>query len=94
MQSPIERLCAGEIPAEGLLDDDPRVFRASALLQPLNDAGKHARRNRQIVNRPLRQSECLLELGEGLGIRIIAVDIAQQRCQFCESLIIVDHRFP
>ena len=90
MQGAVKRLCAGEIPAEGFLDDDPGVrFGAAALLQPLNHAGKHAGRNRQIINWTLRQSQRLLQLGEGLRIRVVAVNIAQQSGQFCETLLVV-----
>ena len=63
---------------ERLLDHDPRVCRTLRLAQVLDHDRKHARRNREVVKRPLRLAERLAQLGEGGALAIVAVNVAQQ----------------
>src|SRR5258708_28585409 len=79
MQSPVERLRTGQVAAERLLYDHPGVIGAAALLQSLDHAGEHARRNGEVVNRTLCKSYCILQLGESFRVRVVSIDVAQQR---------------
>ena len=85
VQGAIERLRTREIPAEGLLDDDSRIHRAAALLQPLHDAGEHAGRDGKVVNGAFCEPDDGFQFGKGLGRRVIAIDVAQQRGQLCKA---------
>ena len=73
------RRCA--VVAERLLDHQTRVLGAARLRQRLRHGREQAWRHREIVQRPLRLTKLLAQLGEGRGIVVVAVDIAQQRHQ-------------
>ena len=72
--------------AERLLHHHPRVVRAAGLLQPLDHRAEQAGRDRQVVQRPLRLAQRLAQLGEGLRVGVVAVDVLQP----CRKL--VEHR--
>ena len=69
MQAAVERFCRFAIVAERLLDDQARVRVEPAASERGDDDGEQARRNGEIVQRPLRGPERLLELGECLPDR-------------------------
>ena len=85
VQRAIERLSGREIAPERLLDDHPRILGASRFSETLHDARKHARGNGEVMDGPGRKTQCLLQFGECLRIRVIAVHIAQLRCEFFEA---------
>src|SRR5262249_25172157 len=62
---------------ERLLHDDPSVRRAARLREPGDDGGEHARRNREVVARPRRPRELLLETHERRGVVVVAVHVAE-----------------
>src|SRR4029450_11498174 len=50
--------------------------------------GEHARRDGQVVQGPLGVAQGLAELLEGLGVGVVAVDVAQQPRQLGERLLV------
>jgi hypothetical protein len=70
-----------QIAPKGLLDDDPGALDGHCLAEAGNDRGKHARRNRQVVERPLRIAQRLAERIVRLDLRVIAVNVTQQGSQ-------------
>src|SRR5580692_2424669 len=77
-QRVVERLRRLTIAAKGLLDDEAGVDVETALGESGDNDAKQARRDRQIMQRPLGPAEGLLQLREGLRIVVIAVDISQE----------------
>src|SRR5580692_2464363 len=77
-QRVVERLRRLTIAAKGLLDDEAGVDVETALGESGDNDAKQARRDRQIMQRPLSPAEGLLQLREGLRIVVIAVDIPQK----------------
>jgi hypothetical protein len=59
VQSFVERLCRGQIPAERFFDDDARVLRTARFRKTLHDAREHARRNGEIMDRARRRTKLL-----------------------------------
>src|SRR4029077_19249117 len=66
----------GQVAAERLLQDDPRALRAPGLAETLDDRREEARRDREVVERPLRVAERLAERGVGLLVLVAAADEA------------------
>ena len=65
--------------AERLLDHQPRVRRRSPdLRQRLRHGAEQAGRHREVMQRPLRLAELLAQFGEGGGVVVVAIDVAQQ----------------
>ena len=58
-----------EIAPERLFHHDARIFRGARMRQSFRYRGEHAGRDREIVQRPLRISQKLAQLGEGLRLR-------------------------
>ena len=60
VQRLVELARRGQVAPEGLLDHDARVLRAAGGAQVLDHHREHARRDRQVVQRPLarRPSAC------------------------------------
>ena len=77
VQDAIEFARRFQIAAKRFFDDDARIFRATGFLQTFGDLAEIIRRNRQIMQRTLRRAERLLELGVGLRVVVIAVDVGQ-----------------
>jgi len=77
VQGTVKGLCARKVAPERLFHDHPCIGRATGFRKALSDVGKHARRNREIVNRPLRRAQRLLQSGKGRRIGIVAVHVAQ-----------------
>ena len=78
VQGPIERLRRFAIVAERFLDDQARVDIEPACGERVDDDAEQARGNREVVQRPLRGPERLLEGSECPGIAVVAVDIAHE----------------
>ena len=70
---------------EGLLDDDPRARRATRRRELLDHQPEQQRRDRQVVRRPLGRAELPAERLEGRGVRVVAVDVAQQARELLEG---------
>src|SRR5205085_4487771 len=58
------------------------------LAQVLDHDRKHARRNREVVKRPLRLAERLAQLGEGGALAIVAINVAQQADEARHRLLV------
>src|SRR6185437_1935739 len=84
-QGAVERLSRLAIAAERLLDDDARVGVEAALGERGDHDTKQARRNREIVERPLGAAERLFQLREGLRIVVVSIDIAQEPQELGET---------
>ena len=67
----------GEVVAEGLLDDHPRVRHAAAMYEVFEHRFEHGRRNGQVMRRSARTLEFPAECFEGRRIAIITVNIPQ-----------------
>ena len=81
--------CAdAKIASERLFDDDARTGCAAGVRQALHDGAEHARRNRQVVQRPLGASECLPQTLVGRGLRVVAFDETQLRGELRECRLI------
>jgi hypothetical protein len=78
-QRPVERLRRLAIMAERLFHDEAGVHVETALSQRGANHAEQAGRNREIMHRPLRGSERLLERRESLGIVVVAIDIPHER---------------
>ena len=86
VQLAVERLRGGEVAPERLLDDDPRpVGRATRVVQRLGHPAEERRRDREVVQRSAGAAELALELGEGLTVGIVAVDVAQEPLELGEG---------
>ena len=85
MQSAVQRLRGREIAPERFFDDDPRLLGAAGFGETLHDRAEHARRNRQVVNRPGCGAQSLFQPGEGRRIGVVAAHIAQLRRQLLEA---------
>src|SRR5262245_18469338 len=77
MQGGVQGLRGLEIPAEGLLQDDPRVTRAARASAPLDDRAEQAQWNREIVERPRRTGELLVQGAVDALIGVVPVDVDQ-----------------
>ena len=75
VQRAVERLRRGEVAAEGLFDDDPRVLGAPRVRQTLHHGREHARRNGQIMQRACRRAQCLPQSLVGRRILVVAADV-------------------
>src|SRR5271165_4397340 len=80
----IQMSCGLQVMAEGLLDDDPGIRCAAAILQFFEHRFEHDRRDREIVRRPLASLQFLAESLEGTEIVIVSIDIAQQGRELLE----------
>ncbi len=87
-QCPVQRLSRLLIAAEWLLDDETRINVKTGLGQRGNDDAKQARRNREIVQRPLGAAKRLLQISKSPRIVIVAVHISQQPQQLGESGVV------
>ena len=81
----IQRLGAGQVAAERLLDDDPRPARAARNAQLLDHHREQHRRYGQVVDRPLGRAQLAPQGLEGRRAVVIAVDVVQQRAQPLEG---------
>src|SRR5580704_339879 len=63
---------------ERLLDDDPAISGAVALLKLLKHRFEHRGRDREVVGRPLRSFELLAERLKSCRIVVVSIHIAQQ----------------
>ena len=88
VQDLVELAGRGQVAAERLLDDHPGLVEAAGGGQPLGHGGEHARRDGQVVQRPLGVAEGLAQPLEGPGVGVVAVDVAQQRRQLGERLLV------
>ena len=61
---------------ERLLDHETRIPRGAGLRERGRDGAEQAGRHRQIVERPGRLAELVMQLGERRRIGIVAVDVA------------------
>ena len=78
VQRDIQRPRGREVATERLFNDDTRILCASRAAQAFNDGRKHARRDREIVQRPLAALERDTHPLESIGISIVAIDVAQR----------------
>ena len=88
MQRAVERLRRGQVAAERLLHHDPRAVRAAGLLQVLRHHTEQFGRDRQVVQRPLRLAQRLLQPLERGRVVVVAVDVAQLRRQLRERRLV------
>src|ERR1039458_1794660 len=72
------------IAAEGFFDNDARSVAAARFSKLLDDHSEVGGRNSQIKNRMLSACECLTQGLVGRRVRIIALDVAQQRAELLE----------
>ena len=77
-----------KIAPERLFHHDARIFRAARIRQSFRYRGEHAGRDREIVQRPLRTSQNLAQLGEGRRIAVIAVHVLEQGRQLRERRLV------
>src|SRR5690606_34517771 len=80
------RTCRLQIAAKWLFYDHPRVLRAASEPQLLDDAGESARRNGQIVCRPLgtARAQDAVQLFEGRRVIVVAVDVVEALSEHLE----------
>ncbi|HJK95713.1 MAG TPA: hypothetical protein RMF84_00745 [Polyangiaceae bacterium LLY-WYZ-14_1] len=76
-EKPVELRRALEVPAEGLLYDDPGVPELAHPGELLDHRGKHARRDRQVVGRTLGAFQLRPDAPKGRGIRVVPIDIME-----------------
>ena len=84
----VELLGAGAVVTERLLDDDAAAVGAARRLELLDDQTEQRRRDGQVVQRVGGLAELAPQLGEGLGVAVVAVDVAQQRHQLRERHVV------
>ncbi len=77
----VERQGRREIATEWFFDDDARAFCAPGFPELLDDQAKERRRDRQVMRRALRWAERVSQIGEGRGVFVITVHIAQEAAQ-------------
>ncbi len=90
VQDPVQLLRRRQVPAEGLLDDDPPVRRDAGRAETLDDGREQARGDGEVAGGPLRVAERLLQRRERLWVLVVAVDVAQLIGQDLERGLVVD----
>ena len=73
----IESVRGGQIVTKWFFDDNPTACSTSRRTQLFYDLRKQNRWNRQVMQRMLRRTELLPQLGERAWITVIAVDVLQ-----------------
>src|SRR5262249_22492448 len=77
-QNLVEDLCRGEVPAEGLFNNDARAVGTTRLGQLLHDQPEQYGRDGKVMCRSLGGTEFFAEGLEGCRVLIVAINIAQQ----------------
>ena len=77
-----------EVVAERLLDDDPRFLGQACLRQAADDDAEERGRDLEVEDRELRISDRLRDLGVGVGVREVAVDVRQALREPLEDLLV------
>ena len=90
MRNFVEILCRGQVAPEWLFDNDPRIPGQIRSAEPLNHRFEHGWRYRQVVRRPLRATQCLLDRRERGRIFVVAAHILEQGEKLLECAFVID----
>ncbi len=88
VQGLVERACRGEIAAKRLFHYHARCGRAVQPGEALDDGREHARRDGEVMQRPLRTAERLADPLEGCLVAVVSVDVAQETTQLGGDLVV------
>ena len=86
MDRAVQRLRRREIAAERFFDNNPSVFCAFGFGKTFCNPSEHARGDSEIMQRPLRIDERLMQAVVRGLIVVIAVDVLKTRSQFSEGI--------
>ncbi len=87
-QDLVELLRRREIAAERLFHDHARVVRAARGSEQLDHLGEHARRDREVVERPLRGAERFTQLFEQRLGAVVTVHVTEVLAQDLEGALV------
>ena len=88
VQLGVEGACGGEVVAERLLDDDPRIRGETRLREPADDRAEQGRRDLEVEDRPRGTTDRRRHLGVRRCVGEVAVDIRQALGEPSEHLVV------
>src|SRR6185437_4895323 len=88
VQYSVQFSCGGKVVPERLFDNDARILSTARFSERFDNIAKQAWRNGQVMRRPGRSTKRFMQLFEGRGIQIVAIDVLKQLRQFGKGFFI------